>query len=266
MKDKIVSTTYAPLRPPYQVVKYGQDVAIQIGTLIVTVQKDAKSHNPDYKIETHSHPVVAYENKYREEMANAQLTRHELLEGAVWNNVEVRELTTICLVGATLTWKDFITVLEHESMLNLNRCIPEVNLYWNLKKLGINVLPPEKRECTVQLNLMLQQEELGLSLQSYQVPLLYLNVSVAEAEIDKTHVIYDEETGVWSSDVWKEEQEIFHELSAQLSAYRYVLRDLLLDEDVKYFTVTYVTDDERLQKIVEQMNHTEDFVNLAYNS
>ena len=91
MVNKIVSTLYVPLQPPYQVIKYDKDVAMH---------EDSTS---DYQIETHSHPVVAYENKACDEMANSQLTSHNFLEGAVWNNVEVRDVTTICLTGATLT-------------------------------------------------------------------------------------------------------------------------------------------------------------------
>ena len=66
MEQKIVSTAYAPLQPPYQIIKYDHDVAMQIGTLIVTVQKGGK----EYQIETHSHPVVAYENKNGKELTN----------------------------------------------------------------------------------------------------------------------------------------------------------------------------------------------------
>jgi len=49
MDHKIVSTAYVPLQPPYQIIKYDQDVAMQIGTLIVTIQKGAEA----YQIETH---------------------------------------------------------------------------------------------------------------------------------------------------------------------------------------------------------------------
>ena len=153
MDNKIVSTAYVPLQPPYQIIKYDQDVAMQIGTLIVTMQKGGK----DYQIETHSHPVVAYENKERDGMADNQLTRHQFLEGAVWNNVEVRDVTTVCLAGVTLTWEKFLEVLEHESFMNMYRATPDVSLYWSLKKLGVRVLPPEVRECVVQLELRIQQ-------------------------------------------------------------------------------------------------------------
>lgn len=264
MENMIVSTAYAPLQPPYQVIKYDQDVAMQIGTLIVTVQKKANKGVSDYQIETHSHPVVAYENKLNKEMTNAQLTRHEFLEGAVWNNVEVRDVTTVCLAGAILTWQEYLDVLEYESLLHCYRQIPDVNLYWRLKKLGVKVLPPEERECTIYLTMMLQPEQAGLSIQAYQDQLLFLNVSVAEDKMDKGHVAYNKEEGIWTSDVWKEESQILHELTVQLHAYRHVLRDLLFDQEVNHFTVTYFTNDDRLQRIVEQLNSTDHFVNLTF--
>ena len=164
MKGKIVSTLYVPLQPPYQVIKYDKDVAMQIGTLIVTVQKESEDSTSDYQIETHSHPVVAYENKACDEMANSQLTSHNFLEGAVWNNVEVRDVTTICLTGATLTWQDFLDALEHENFITGYRKAPDVDIYWNLIKLGVKVLPPTERTCSVCLTLKVQIEECGISL------------------------------------------------------------------------------------------------------
>ena len=40
MEKEIVSTAYVPLQPPYQVVKYEQDVAMQIGMLESTSTKN----------------------------------------------------------------------------------------------------------------------------------------------------------------------------------------------------------------------------------
>lgn len=262
MDNKIVSTTYVPLQSPYQVIKYDQDVAMQIGTLIVTIQKGEK----DYQIETHSHPVVAYENKHNMDMADEQLTEHQFLEGAVWNNVEVRDVTTICLTGATLTWQQFLEILEHDSMLHAYRSLPDAGLYWHLNKLGIKVLPPKERECTVLLSLRIQPEEAGLSLQSELSSQLFLNVPIAEDEEEVEHVFYDKEKSSWDSDVLKKDKDVLLELSAQIHAYRWVLRDLLFEEDMNHFTVTYATDDERFQKIVDQLNNTDYSVNLAYIS
>ena len=83
MDNKIVSTAYVPLQPPYQIIKYDHDVAMQIGTLIVTIQKGGK----DYQIETHSHPVVSYENKDREGMSNNQLTNHQIMKQIIRHGI-----------------------------------------------------------------------------------------------------------------------------------------------------------------------------------
>ena len=134
MKNKVISTAYAPLQPPYQVINYDHNVAMQIGTLIVTIQKDNKSVFSEFEIETHSYPVVAYENKNYDKIANNQLTQNRFLEGAVWNKVEIKEVTTLCLAGATLSWLSYMEILEHISSLNCYRGNPDVGLYWQLNK------------------------------------------------------------------------------------------------------------------------------------
>ena len=262
MDHKIVNTAYVPLQPPYQIIKYDQDVAMQIGTLIVTIQKVGETDESNYKISTHSHPVVSYENKDRDGMDDNQLTNHQFLEGAVWNNVEVRDVTTVCLAGATLTWKQFLEVLEYESFLHMYRTVPDVKIYWGLKKLGVRVLPPEERECIVQLGLRIQQEESGLSLQSEESSQLFLNVSVAEDETDQTHIFYKKEKQTWYSDAWKEEADVWRQLTYQLFDYRHVLRDLLFNEKDNHFTVVYTTDEERFQKITDNLNIT--FTELSF--
>ena len=254
MDQKIVSTAYVPLQPPYQIIKYDRDVAMQIGTLIVTIQKGGK----DYQIETHSHPVVSYENKEKEGMADNQLTRHQFLEGAVWNNVEVRDITTVCLTGATLTWEQFLEVLEYETFLSEYNIIPDVSIYWGLKKLGVKVLPPEVRKCTVNLGLRIQPEESGLALQSEVSSGLFLNVSVAEED----HVFFNHKKHNWCSDAWKDDAFTWQEITAQLYDYRHILRDLLFNEGITHFTVQYTTDDERFQNIIDNLNTT--FSELAY--
>ena len=260
MENKIVSTAYVPLQPPYQIIKYRQDVAMQIGTLIVTVQKGT-SH---YQIETHSHPVVSYENKNREGMANNQLTEHYFLEGAVWNNVEVKDVTTVCLTDATLTWMDFLDVLESECISTAYTAKPDIDLYWDLRKLGVKVLPPKERECTVLLTVSVHPEESGLSLQSSFSNQLFLNVSVAEDEEDKEHVFFIKEENKWDSDVWKDDEKTWSELKKQLSEYRLIFRDLLFNAGSGRFIVTYETDEPRFSKIVVRLNQDESLVNLGF--
>ena len=255
-----MSTAYVPLQPPYQIIKYRQDVAMQIGTLIVTVQK-GDSH---YQIETHSHPVVSYDNKNREGMTDNQLTEHHFLEGAVWNNVEVKDVTTVCLTDATLTWMDFLDILEHECLLTAFTAKPDIDLYWDLRKLGVKVLPPKEREYAVLLSVMVQPEEAGLSLQSSISDQLFLNVSVAEDEEDKEHVFYNKEENKWNSDAWKDEEKVWNELNQQLSEYKLIFRDLLFDAGNGRFIVTYKTDEPRFRKIVERLNHDKSSVNLGF--
>ena len=268
MVNKIVSTLYVPLQPPYQVIKYDKDVAMQIGTLIITIQKESEDSTSDYQIETHSHPVVAYENKACDEMANSQLTNHNFLEGAVWNNVEVRDVTTICLTGATLTWQDFLDALEHENFITGYRKAPDVDIYWNLIKLGVKVLPPTERTCSVCLTLKVQIEECGISLQTDNNPFLYLNVSVAEDDFenDIENIYYKPEEGTWDSHEWKDEKKIWDELTQQLKDYRYVLRDLLFDKKDKHFTVKYETDSDKYKQLVERLNSVNNLVNLTFIS
>ena len=268
MKGKIVSTLYVPLQPPYQVIKYDEDVAMQIGTLIVTIQKEVEDDYSDYHIETHSHPVVSYENKACEEMTNTQLTDHSFLEGAVWNNVEVRDVTTICLTGATLTWQDYLDVLEHENLLNGYRKTPDVDIYWSLVKLGVKILPPKERTCSVCLSLKVQLEESGISLRTDNNPLLYLNVSVAEDDFEKEieNVYYNAEEGTWDSHEWKSEKDVWYELTKQLGNYKFVLRDLLFDKKDKHFTVKYETDSDKYKQLVERLNSVNNLVNLTFIS
>lgn len=153
MDNKIVSTTYVPLQPPYQIIKYGGDIAMQIGTLIVTIQKEGNMNGLGYQIETHSHPVVSYENKFKKE-PNRQLTAYRFLEGAVWNYVEVKDVMTICLNNARLPWREFIDFLWRDIDRRLSVAIPTINAYWSLDKLCDGVEPPKFKHYTVHLDII----------------------------------------------------------------------------------------------------------------
>lgn len=264
MENKITSTAYVPLQPPYQIIKYGGDIAMQIGTLIVTAQKKGKN----YEIETHSHPVVAYGDKTSPELANRQLSGRYFLEGAVWNQVEVKDVTTLCLSGAQLKWTEFMLMLEEECMREWYRGIPQIGMYWELVRLGVKILPPEERECTIDMLLSIHPEETGISLQSQFGALLYLNVSVAEDDFQNgiENVYYNKEKQTWGSHKWKDDKQVLNELGTQLQLYRYVLRDLLFNAEENHFTVTYKTSVEKYNKLVSSLNRISEFVNLSYIS
>ena len=110
---------------------------------------------------------------------------------------------------------------------------------------------------------MPQPKKAGLSLKSDPSSQLFLNVSIAEDEQDKVHVEYNESTGEWDCDVWKDNMDIVNELSTQLHAYQLVLRSLLSNERNKHFNVTYKIDDERFQSVVEMLN--ESFSDMLYS-
>lgn len=150
MDNKIVSTTYVPLQPPYQIIKYTGDIAMQIGTLIVTIQKDGNVNGLGYEIETHSHPVVTYENKYKTD-PNHQLSSYNFLEGAVWNYVEVKDVTTICLTNSLLPWHEFIEFLWRD--VNRRLCVaqPTIGAYWSLDKLCGGVEPPNFQQYVIHM-------------------------------------------------------------------------------------------------------------------
>lgn len=258
MDHKIMSTAYVPLQPPYQIIKYDQDVAMQIGTLIVTIQKGTEA----YQIETHSHPVVAYENKEKSELVNNELTNHQFMEGAVWNNVEVKDVTTVCLAGATLTWKQFIDVLDHESFVHRYTTTPDVGIFLPLKKLGVKVLPPEGGEYRVDLETTVQPEEAGVSLQSNRFSPIFVNVSLDEDD-DENNVSYNRGELTWRSKACKNEETVFDELIQQLHLYSYVLRELLYDGEIKYLKLTYKTENKQFQNIVERLNNSDYIVNIG---
>lgn len=152
MDKKIVSTTYVPLQPPYQIIKYSGDIAMQIGTLIVTIQKEGSVNGLGYEIETHSHPVVSYENKFKKE-SNHQLSAYNFLEGAVWNFVEVKDVTTICLSNSRLPWQEFIDFLWRDIDNRLCVAQPTIGAYWSLDKLCGGVEPPEFRQYVIHLEM-----------------------------------------------------------------------------------------------------------------
>ena len=117
MSEKVVSTAYSQATPPFQIIYYNGTLGMQIGTLIVTTQKE-NTENNEYAISTHSHPVVTYMDKdYESELVSGGISwTHSLhfpvMEGVVWNNVEVRDVTTICFSNNNkLDWNYYCNML-----------------------------------------------------------------------------------------------------------------------------------------------------------
>ena len=154
---------FVKLEPPYQIIHYGGEVGIQIGTLIVVGKSYLGEHDID--IYTHSHPVVSYISK--------KLTRQELRhehgnramasyygggEGNVWSKVQVSDVDIIGMYDPeeektqfAFEWKDFVVLISDGFSLTdaMNRHLRPngvLNLYDNLRRVGLIVLPPSPVE------------------------------------------------------------------------------------------------------------------------
>lgn len=103
-----MNTSYVSLEHPYQIIEYQGVLGIQIGTLIVTVDKS--DDYGDYAIETHSHPVVSYVNNkiHTDTKIHRSLSLPRPYEGVVWNKVELHDVRTLVREGERLSWADFM--------------------------------------------------------------------------------------------------------------------------------------------------------------
>ena len=121
----MIQSHYVPLERPYRIIYAGGVVGLQIGTLIVvddqtpmvsqtvSSQRDYRSAMFNYignmGIKTYSHPVVSYINKSdngkRDLMSDAPYGG-TYSEAVVWNQVEQRDVMTICLEGDKLHWAE----------------------------------------------------------------------------------------------------------------------------------------------------------------
>lgn len=98
----MIQTSYVPLEHPYRIIEYHGTMGIQIGTLIVTVDKSDRKKG--YAIETHSHPVVSYVNldHIPKEHTSPVYFFYDEMEGVAWDNVEVKQVRTVMRIGDPL--------------------------------------------------------------------------------------------------------------------------------------------------------------------
>ena len=238
MDNIITSTTYVPLQPPYQIIKYSGDIAMQIGTLIVTIQKEGNVNGIGYQIETHSHPVVAYKNK-QEVGSSVQLSNYQFLEGAVWNYVEVKDVTTICLSTSCLPWNEFLAFLIRD--VERRRCVaqPSVAAYWQLQGLCKGVIPPENKHYVIHLETRQPSREDGIPVvRSRAGDILFLNAPA------------DDEDEMWRI------------LTNELRNYMYVIRNR--QRPTKSFHISFNTHEDRFRPLVERLNALQEFTYMLY--
>ncbi len=139
MNKNNFSTTYVPAMQPYQIIKYGTDVGMQIGTLVVTTQIEGNQRHP-FRIETHSYPVVSYQNK---DAVNRykHLCEQYFMEGTVWDRVELQNVTTLCLTDSVLPWQEFIDMLWSDIDIMKYYSEPSILVYSKLCKFGVKIEP-----------------------------------------------------------------------------------------------------------------------------
>lgn len=226
MDNKFVSTTYVPLQPPFQIIKYGKDVGMQIGTLIATSQLKGDKDQP-FKVETHSYPVVTYGSKERAPK-DKHLFGKVFMEGVVWNRVELRDVSTICLSDSHLEWQEFVDSLWEDIARTSQRADPHIDSLRDLLDLGVDIapLPPTMHILHIQSYC---DDNPGYMLRTSRDDILALNTVY--------YPCIEEMADKLLGQVWK-----------------YEMIMILSGNYKKRWELEYTTDEEYLQPIVDEMN------------
>lgn len=229
-----VSTTYVPLQPPYQIIKYGKEVGMQIGTLIATEQVEGDENTP-FKIATHSYPVVAYANKTTASKAK-QLFDKDLTEGVVWNRVELQNVSTICLTDSHLPWQEFIDALWRDITRTSSNSAPQIQLLYSLRDLGVDVDPLQNGTHTLHLQTYCDDEGTTM-VRTSRNDKLVINVELEE-NLQRT----------------------LNEIKYQVTEYKIALLLLYPPTPKKLLIIDfeYTTDDENLKPLVDLLNSPQD--------
>lgn len=139
MENSIFNSNYMPADLPYQIIKYGHATGIQVGTQIVSIQKNGDARHP-FRIETHSYPVIMKENTEKVP-ANKQLFTHHSMQREIWQNVEVEKVSTLCYTNSHLPWQEFVELLWNDLLRQPREASPDICLYKTLYKYGVTIDP-----------------------------------------------------------------------------------------------------------------------------
>ena len=227
MDNKIVSTTYVPLQPPYQIIKYGKDIGMQIGTLIATSQLEGDKDQP-FKVETHSYPVVTYGSKERVPK-DKHLFGKVFMEGVVWNRVELRDVSTICLSDSHLEWQEFVDFLWEDIARTSQRAEPHIDSLRDLLDLGVEIAPLPQNKHILHIQSYCGDWEQDFELRSDRDDILALNTVYRPCVEEMADILLGQ--------VWK---------------YKMIM--MLSGKYKKRWELEYTTDEEFLQPIVDEMN------------
>lgn len=102
----MIQTNYVALEHPYRVIYYNGVVGLQIGSLIVTTEKQDKVGGS--AVEIKSHPVVSYCGAEAKKNISRISYPGVYSEAVVWDQVEQSEVTTLCSEGGSIDCDDFL--------------------------------------------------------------------------------------------------------------------------------------------------------------
>jgi len=249
-KKKVTSTTYAPLQPPYQIIYYNGNIGMQIGTLIVTVQVDEDTN--DYSIETHSHPVVTYMNKefqsmlIKDDREWAQSLHFPMMEGTVWNKVELKDISTICFSDIhIIKWANFInTIMRIVKKSPVKYAFEYTPTYIaaNLREYGIDVDLPDSGDYTIKLEKTKSDEyEVVKSADNCLFPIIAIG---------------------------RNQDELLKRVEDQFFNYRVITgstnSQLLLNKKKPKIKLNFQSDDSELLWLVSKLNNNKEITELVY--
>lgn len=226
--DQRVSTTYVPLQPPYQIIKYGKEIGMQIGTLIATVPILVEEGS-SFGIETHSFPVVAYANKEKVPKDKNLFNMIDFSEGVVWNRVELRDVSTICLTDSHLTWQEFIDFLWDDIDRTSQQAEPHIHSLVALSELGVKIAPIPSGIHEVCLRTTYGAEQPKMVRSSYD-DILALNI------------------------IWNQDEKLMADaIDKQIAEYEITL-SIAYNFKVPKLKIKYVTDEEPLMPLIDLLN------------
>jgi len=228
MDNNNLSTAYVPLQPPYQIIKYSNQVGMQIGTLIATTRIEGDEHHP-FRVETHSYPVVTYRNK--ESASKKQhLFEKYFMEGVVWDRVELSKVSTICMSDSHLPWQEFIDMLWSDIWRSGYQAEPAINLFQKLGEFGVKVdtMPPGTHDVHIQTYCT---DEHPVMVRTSRDDIIALNIHLTE-----------------------DDQQMADSISSQIMSYMMSFA-LSQNKPVDKWRINFTTDEDMLKPLVELLNH-----------
>lgn len=142
----MIQTNYVPLEHPYRVVYYNGVIGIQIGSLILTIEKQDEEGKRIVEIKTH--PVVSYSStEKKKEIAGASYPGL-YAEAVVWDKVEQCEVTTLAIENGKINWdelfyetRDYIWKIYQKSEIDGYSAV--IRFSDALERLGVEVSFPD---------------------------------------------------------------------------------------------------------------------------